>query len=33
MTAVDATPDSKDRDPVDDWGRESFPASDPPQNW
>jgi hypothetical protein len=22
-----------DPEPVDEWGRQSFPASDPPQNW
>lgn len=22
-----------DRDTPDEWGRQSFPASDPPQNW
>lgn len=21
------------QDPVEEWGRQSFPASDPPQNW
>jgi hypothetical protein len=24
---------SPDRDAPDEWGRQSFPASDPPQNW
>jgi len=28
----DATPGQRN-DAVDDWGLQSFPASDPPQNW
>jgi hypothetical protein len=27
------TADPDDSDDVDEWGRQSFPASDPPQNW
>jgi len=27
------TADPDDQDAVDEWGRQSFPASDPPQNW
>jgi hypothetical protein len=33
MTPADDVPNSKDDDLVDEWGRGSFPASDPPQNW
>jgi hypothetical protein len=34
VVAVDLhSPDDVSRDPVDEWGMQSFPASDPPQNW
>ena len=36
LTKVDPefeTNTNPDRDAPDEWGRQSFPASDPPQNW
>jgi hypothetical protein len=32
-TLTVARTDPNDRNPVDEWGHQSFPASDPPQNW